>query len=415
MFKWFTKRPHGSPLPRHGGGDPWRRIITDLEYLQRAHARSHPWLADVDPGKIDDAFQERFFRHFYETMQSAGMVQSSFEDWRREIAPAFSAKPFSRYEDPLAHTWLQQMSGQVHGACDRVGIKLPKAPVFGLLQTGRINGIAADVDNPEYYLILIDDGILGFANLLAKVVAACFPVDEDAEGGLTFRTDDASVAAERMRNMEPGRRLFDLLTAYAVDGAPHGAAPYLLATKHLRLVEVMRDSMEYFIFAHEFGHCAAGHLAGAPRQQLHMTSGEGGEFGMLRPDSWEKELEADCLGLILGLNVMQSQGFGPSLSYAGIELVFTGIDLMQRTLSILEHGEERERLLDTHPPALHRRDAIRQYTERLFDPQLREAALGLSDTVTSCLEFYWAPTASVLRKMHADGVRPHARWRQTQH
>lgn len=414
MFKWFAKR-QGGPTPPRSSGDPWHRIISDLEYLQRAHARAHPWLADMDPGARDEAFEERFFQHFYATMRQAGLTQASYDDWHREIAQAFKAKPFSRYEDPLAHMWLQQMSGEIHAACQRVGVGLPKQPVFGLLQTGRINGIAADVDNPGYYLILIDDGVLGFANLLAKVVAACFPVEEESGGGLTFRTDQASVAAERLRNPAPGQRFFDLLTAYAVGGAPHAAQPYLLATRHLHLVEVLRDSMEFFIFGHEFGHCAAGHLQGAPRQHLQMAENGGGEIGMLRPDNWEKEFEADFLGLVLALNVMQSKGYSPSLTYAGIELVFTGIDFMQRTLSVLEHGEERPRPLDTHPPAVERRQMLRQHTEQMFDAQLQASALDFSDTVTECLDFYWPAAVSVLRQMHADGIRPHARWRQVQH
>ena len=419
MFKWFTKREGMAPVMGRGpggtGGDPWRRVIADLEYLQRAHARSHPWLANVDPGARDEDFQEEFFRHFYRIMHQAGMAPMSFAEWRAGMAPAFNAKPFSRYEDPMAHFWLQKMRGEVQAACERIDLKLPKEPVFGLLQTGRINGIAADVDNPDYYLILIDDGILGFANLLAKVVAACFPVAENTDGGLTFRTDAESIAAERVRNPEPGQRLFDLLTAYAVQGAPHAAQPYLMATKHLRLVDIFRDAMEFFIFGHEYGHCAAGHLVGAPRKHMQMAESGGEDFRMLMPDSWEKELEADFFGLVLGLNVMQSQGYSPSLSYAGIELVFTGIDFMQRTLSILEQGEERDRVLDSHPPALYRREAIRQHTERLFDPELRTAALGLSDVVTECLEFYWRSAARVLRQMHENGVRPHARWRQVQH
>ncbi|MFN4025189.1 MAG: hypothetical protein ACK4MQ_10160 [Hyphomonas sp.] len=415
MFNWFSK---GTGRPKAASKDDWKRVIGDLEYLQKAHARSHPWLAAVEPGATDADFTEQFMAHFHDTMLKAGITQAGFEEWRGQMEARFKARPFSRYEDPMAHFWLQQMQGQIEQSCQRLNIALPKQPVFGSLQTGRINGIAADVDNPSYYLILIDDGIMGFANLLSKVVAVFFPVVQAEDGTLNFATDEENIVRRRLESPEPGMRFFDLLTAYAVGGAPHAARPYLLASQHVQLVNIFRDAMELFIFGHEYGHCAAGHLQGAPRMSLAMAAdgaGEGGEIQLRMPESWEKELEADYIGLALAMDAMRAQGFAPTLTYAGIELVFTGIDYMQRTLSILEHGEARERPLDTHPPAVVRREAMRANAKQMLGEETAASALDLAETVTNCLEFYWRPAMPALQQMHQDGIRPHARWSQRQH
>lgn len=415
MFNWFSK---GAGRPRAASKDDWKRVIGDLEYLQKAHARSHPWLAGLEPGATDADFTAQFMAHFHDTMLKAGITQAGFEEWRAQMEDSFKARPFSRYEDPMAHFWLQQMQGQIEQSCQRLNIALPKQPVFGSLQTGRINGIAADVDNPSYYLILIDDGIMGFANLLSKVVAVFFPVVQAEDGSLNFATDEENIVRRRLESAEPGMRFFDLLTAYAVGGAPHAARPYLLASQHVQLVNIFRDAMELFIFGHEYGHCAAGHLQGAPRMSLAMAAdgaGEVVEIQLRMPESWEKELEADYIGLALSMDAMRAQGFAPTLTYAGIELVFTGIDYMQRTLSILEHGEERERALDTHPPAAIRREAMRANAKQMLGEDMAASALDLAETVTNCLEFYWRPAMPALQQMHQDGIRPHARWSQRQH
>lgn len=419
MFTWFSK---GSKVPagakRAGRQHDWKRVIGDLEYLQKVHARSHPWLSGLEPGVTDKDFQREFMRNFYDTMHRSGLTQASFEEWHKEMEPGFKARPFSRYEDPLMHFWLQRMQSDIETACERLKVTLPKAPVFGSLQTGRVNGVAADVDNPSYYLILIDDGILGFANLLSKVAAVVFPIVDLEEGGMTFSTDQDHIVRRRISMPETGMRFFDLLVAYTVHGAPHAAQPYLLETGHTHLVSVFRDAMEFFIFGHEYGHCAAGHLVEAPKASLSMTGeapGTESEISLRMPESWDKELEADFIGLALAMETMRGQGYSPNLSYVGVELVFTGIDYLQRALSLLEFGEERERMIDTHPPALIRRQALRQSSLSLLGEELGAEAHALADIVLDCLEFYWRPVAPALLRMHADGVRPHPRWQQKQH
>ena len=417
MFGLWKKRSSngGGGPPR---GDSWTNIIADLEYLQRAHARNHPWLSHMTPGATDQEFKDSFFDHFYDVMSKAGLVKASYEDWRKELEATYQQKPFSRFEDPMAHMWLQSMRDRIAKACENRKLVPVKEPVFGLLQTGRINGMAADVNNDDYYLILIDDGIMGFANLLSKVVATFFPVVKGEDGQLHFSTDAEAMHKQMRDSPETGMRFFDLLIAYALKGAPHAAKPYLMETEHLRLVEVMRDSMEYFIFGHEYGHCTAGHLKDAEHKSMQMTSeqvsGQEEDIGMLVPKDWEKEFEADFVGLILALDAMQSHGISPSLSYAGIELVFAGIDYLQRTLSILEKGEEATHLLDSHPPAEMRRAMLRKSCDVMFDDQLKESAFKLADTINGGLDRLWQPAVPALTAMHQDGLRPHERWRQAQ-
>ncbi|OYW83956.1 MAG: hypothetical protein B7Z22_11615, partial [Hyphomonas sp. 32-62-5] len=70
MLSWFSKGKGRQALSGASNKAHWRQVIGDLEYLQKVHARSHPWLSGMEPGATDAEFTERFLVHFHQVMQA---------------------------------------------------------------------------------------------------------------------------------------------------------------------------------------------------------------------------------------------------------------------------------------------------------------------------------------------------------
>jgi hypothetical protein len=310
-----------------------------------------------------------------------------------------------------------RMVDEIIGVCKDLGISLKKRPVFGTLSTGRVNGMAVDFASSKYQIILIEDGLLGFANLFAKIIAQMFPPTQGTEEHLAFSTEPSQVKANIDAQPIIARRLFDVVAGYLIYGNPHAAEQYLPTAQVMALSSAWRPAMEYFVLGHEFGHCSAGHLEQG-RRQLSALSVEGNDqmSGELRleeilPLDWKQELEADALGLAIALSVMnKAHRFPPNLTYAGIESFFSCIDLMERGGSILTNGTRSTRLSSTHPPAEIRRQALRIGLRHMAGDDQANGCIQFADQMGVGIEYAWQKIEGKFLQMHRDGIRPGARW-----
>jgi len=410
MFNRFFNSKKKTSQPK----DSLASVIADLELIQKSRLNDHPWLKGVDPSSsVPDEIIDRFYRNMFDAYKGTLIKEENFTTWRAEIAKKIAGKPFSRLESPEVHAWLQQMQKNVDEACDRRGIKPRKIPVFGTLQTGRIQGTAINLDNPDYYLILLDDGIMGFANLFAKIVAMLFEFQPSDDGNAVFSSDPENMKRIILSKEEVRARYFDLITAYVIEGAPHAAEQYLLEGEQQYITSVVRDSMEYFIFGHEYGHCAAGHLEEGNRKSLHMTPNkntEAGDIDTIIPSDWQGEIEADMTGLVIAMDIMMNKGLDLTLSFLGVDLVFRCINYLERAIDILEFGETQERVLDTHPPSLLRQSIVRTALQKGSPENASNEAMQLADHVGGAMDLLQGGMESILLKMHSDGIRPNKRW-----
>ena len=415
----------GKPPPPKGPEADFKAAVAVLEAYQDYSRKSHPTLGHIDPlseiqGEIEFSKSPELFQKFAEHMRA---INPDREVPDAEVQAVFDsiykqAKPFSRFEAPTTHTLLESLRGKLDKACSARNIVLKKTPVFGTLRTGCVNGMAANIRNDSHYLILLDDGILGFANLFAKCVAQYFPFRGVEDESLSFSTDREEILREITSNSELQVRFFDVVQAYAVHGFPHAARQYFLQSRAMHLAGMIRDMMETFIMAHEYGHCIAGHLESGKAMSLNMNAdavaqASAGDLKTIVPESWEKEFEADLIGLVLTLEVMRQGNLSPTLGYLGVDLVFACIDLLEQSLGVLEHGEIVEHRLDTHPPARQRRERLSQAMQQLTHEQIAGPALELVATASVGTEFMTERVMSALRRMHADGIRPNARWRRS--
>lgn len=249
------------------------------------------------------------------------------------------------------HSTLTDLIGVVSQAADRLGYNVPEAVTFGVLPTGRVNGLACPV--PAGGLIIaIDDGLFNFVYGLAKAIATFYRVTSMADGW-NFSLVDSDIPSAVRTNDEANIRWTETLVATFVYGYPNCASFRPLLDNRSYLVDQLVTPIELFIVAHEYGHLILGHY-----EQNRRTS-EWSMAGGVNVDEFEtgraEELEADRIGLELLREHHRSMGLT-------VENTRWVICFLAGCLNILEEmlGE-----WPTHPSASTR-------TERLLEQLARE-------------------------------------------
>jgi hypothetical protein len=369
--------------------------IKTLESLQRSYAQ---------PGEDLDARRKRKEQFAEDFAKKLGLGDDflSLADSRQRDA---NSGMFSRYENPEWFSVVSRIVKEIETVISKMGVlRGKKKIIFGTSATGEINGLAADVDNPEYYIVLIEDGVFGYSNLLAKGIAHMLPLVEGESGGVRYSTDIAKVEENIKENPALVMRLVDLVLAYVIFGHPHAAEPYLPTKQYLPLTSIWREVMETFVLAHEFGHARLGHLDDLSQETVVV-----GESGALLP-SWERELEADHFALLVALSVLAARGYAPSLTYAGIEAFFLGLELIERALSLFCGADYNGKGDVSHPPAAMRLAALRIGLDNRLPAEESKSAIALATILGRILEIVAPEIAKSVGKAKQNGLAPHPKW-----
>ncbi len=314
----------------------------------------------------------------------------------------------SKLEDAWSYSILEGLADRLLRAADGTEWALRKMPVFGTLPLGELNAMAIRVPRSHEYLIAFQHGVFGFANLLAKSVAAGYGIHEgNPEKGIGINFDPAKVVDSWRANREPVDRLAELLTAYLVVGHPHAAPQYFLGDPHARLASLFLDGQELFIFGHELGHVVGGHL---DIRQLASQRVGSADVQRINPD-WDLEFEADQIGCNLALRAMREIQVPDPVAYAGIELFFSAMLLLDRALSVLLHGEVVESPESpTHPPTSARRNSLRA----MMREQLRGDGLSQVESFSAStevvLDHAWTEIEPHFLSLHQRGISPASFW-----
>jgi hypothetical protein len=352
----------------------------------------------------------RFLREFLHKALLAGQLGLTSEsDVNAIIALMEEDKKsiLTNYQDPGWYSIIRRMAAGIEQTLAEHERILPVKPLFGSLPTGRVNGFAAAVPNTNFRVILLEDGLFGFANLMCKAIAATFPsLDSGKEGRVTVSTDIEKMRQNLRSNGIIAQRFFDALVSYIVKGHPHNAEPYIPSGSVMALSDTLRESMETFVLAHEYGHVVAGHLGPAvPRRAMVANVG----VETISTD-WQQEFEADVIGLETMLAVRMKKGFDLSLSFWGADAFFGCIDVVEKTVSVLLYGEERPNISDTHPPTSHRRLLLRAVLAKTLEENVARGPLQLANIVETIINDLWLRVRPALVKMHEDGFRPTHSW-----
>ena len=327
------------------------------------------------------------------------------DEYLRGLRKAERAKP-TPFEEVWTYKVMMDLAAQLKEVAPTVLPAVKTIPLFGTLRSGELNAMAIKVPESSEHIIVFQDGLFGFANLLTKAIAASLPDTTLRSGDVKFSWKPRQIKKGWATNDEPLRRLDEFLSAYIIGGHPHAAQQYFLDHRHTVLGQILLEGFELFIFGHEFGHVFAGHLDSALDAPDHLGAKP---VERLSP-SWKMEFEADYVGFALAMSAMGRKKFDPATSYAGIDLFFSSLELVHRATSMLSFGEIRERPRSaTHPPPQLRRKMLWRHLDQIGKGRARQAR-RLASGAERILDMMWSRLTPTFEDRHKRGVRPAPEW-----
>jgi hypothetical protein len=316
----------------------------------------------------------------------------------------------SLYEQPLWFGLLTTFTQEIDEILQERSSFLPQNYLFGTLPTGMVNGIALKVPDCSYTLLLFEDGLFGFANLMSKAVAHAFQFQKNVDDKVELSVSADEIENKISSNPDLTFRFFDALASYLVKGDPHFAEQYYPDSNYEPVVSCLRNSMEIFVLGHEYGHLICNHLS----SKLKKTICIGDIEASIIPTAWEQEFEADVKGLEIMLAVMAKRGFDLPLSFWGADLFFSCIDIVEKGIHILStgHTAPSDVLSKTHPPTSLRRERLREVMQNSLDNEVSSSAIYLADNTKKVIDIYWTRTEKILLEMYSDGIQLAPVWQQ---
>ena len=386
------------------------RAVAYLETLQRYFYERDPIakrFADAARQSDNDDDLRRFAQLAYEGYMPYFPGEISFDQffemWKRSWID-----PPTRYEHRISYSIIYRLAERIESAAAALRLNPAKTPIFGTIPTGRLNGIAAPVDNARYYVIILDRGVFAIANIFSSLIGQFIsPVNAMRSSGRGVDTNKVSLAIRP----EHEDLLFELVTNYVIAGEPHLTPKKPGSIGHEPISSAMLAGMELFIVGHEYAHCAKGHL---DRGKIIRRAFPGRiAIDEVCPD-WKDEYEADFYGWLLTERVFDVDGTSTLLRSVGAESVFYVIEMLDKARSVLLYGEERESESCSHPPAKQRIERLRS---AMFNEFGRRGAAHaeiqrmcqLADAVRWFIDTSYSRFRAELVRMHNEGVEVYER------
>jgi hypothetical protein len=294
------------------------------------------------------------------------------------------------------------------------GLGVGQRPLVGHLSTGQLNAVSMRVPGrSKAYLVLFEDQMSHFVRRFGFTVAQAIPRDlsADTNSERGFKISVRAMTERIEANPEIADRFADIVVTYAVTGRI-GLRGDPLPPGYVGLAAVLHDSLTYFVLGHEYAHIMLGHLdtTAARKGVLPATEAEALVY------SWQQELIADFLGMILSLNASIDHNkvdFG--MAFWGIGLFFDALDVMDRAVSLLQTGDENVRQLGSHPPSDLRkqrmRESLSKMAESAYYAESVRRALGMDEIQTEITRLLWERTRPILLERRRRDVPAAHTWR----
>ena len=127
--------------------------------------------------------------------------------------------------------------------------------------------------------------------------------------------------------------------------------------------------------------------------------------------SWVQEFGADWIGIRTAISAMsQHYGVDLALSYWGAELFFSSLDVMDRAVSYLRHGDESYRQIGTHPPNKMRREFLRTAIKHDVGEESAIGPIQLGQAVEFIMNTLWERTRPALVALRDRGIGAAELW-----
>jgi len=281
-------------------------------------------------------------------------------------------------ENAMWYSVLKDLSKDVFAAARIMNCNLLEYDVaLGTLPTGNINACVLPVPTGGL-IVILNQGLFTFANLMAKAVAVFFPLLDKDGDGVSFSTDEKLIDDRINSNDDGHEKFIDACAAYFATSEPAAATPYILKSKQCFISDILRHSSELFVVAHEYAHIFLKHFSSNKTIKQKFFTEDIDEDCCYT--EWNEEIEADLLGCQIALVHNLTHGLDPALSYFGIEFFLS-------CMSILEDGLHIN-TFETHPPSYLRRQILREMIKTEFSLHA-DSMLLLGNCINSLILKLW--------------------------
>lgn len=342
------------------------------------------------------------------------LEESAIRDFLRRTAAQVS----SPYEKPIEYMAMKGVSDSIQAAVDSLGLELTSTPVIGTLPLPDINARTMPVPDSTEHLVLFHHGLITFALMISKAIVQTFPVIQKSDGNafsygtgrVSLSISDVSerafdLSAEGIRTHIIDNPSISARFIEAIDGFINTSLPpqYVASPIYSLASGLVIDSMELFVFGHEYGHIVARHIsADTPTAAMLPDSADSPRALNY---SWEQEYEADRYGLVLSVAAMDAKYAKEyaaeeesAFSYAGSELFFGAMEVIDRAISTVKYGHpEGRRSSATHPPASERRLNLRRSLTELIRPEAAVAVIRMGAAIEVAIEALWQEAMPTFR------------------
>ncbi|WP_280333077.1 hypothetical protein [Nocardia wallacei] len=276
--------------------------------------------------------------------------------------------------------------------------------VIGHMATGNLNAMTMPVpEHPGTFLVVLEDEVISFATFACAVLAGTVPYDPAEQEKITLVLDEREIEQQIATDSILVDRFTELTIRYAIYGNLRGVLPPPLSASHLLLSEMLIAAVDCFVVGHEYAHAVMEHLDNAevPEAEIHTYL-------------WNQEMDADLLGAGLAMVAIEQHDY--ATGFAGICIFFGMLDVIERTVSLLQTGLEDSRPFGTHPPASLRRQFLCESLPKLAggDPRVAEQlkmALEVADSFTRVIDLLWNRIKPIVVDLHAQGIPAAHKWR----
>jgi hypothetical protein len=401
-----------------------------LEELQRRVYREKDlWLKEINERK--KAYREAFEANPFSIYSPEDLAKFSPEDIKYlegRLRNKANYEPPTPYEDPSTYSIVMNLAENIRQVAPQSLNQLPIQ--FGTMPTGDINAVTIAVPDSQEHLIVFEDDLFMFCNMMSKIIAKAMPISTieypqdrnyaNEQHEVKFSVELSDVEKYLQEDDEPLRRFRDVLVSYLAYGRIGKSSPFLIPRHHFRQAQIFRLSMEFFAMGHEYGHVFKGHLH---KESRIMRNISGVPVEEAVPYTWDEEYEADAAGVLIMTQVMSKiYEVNISASYAGADMFFTCSDILDRAASILDKGKESigeddgSTYLGSHPPHRSRREFMRNGILGMaldhpesYPKQHHENAIKFAESIEKIVELLWQKTKPELYSKHGK-MRLDPRW-----
>jgi hypothetical protein len=264
----------------------------------------------------------------------------------KQVSRVLREKP-PGFGDPILYSILTERAKEIANEARRKGFVLPNAIHVALIPSRQVHATLLSFRDGDEYLIAIGEGLLTYLHTCASCLAQMLPMKQTGESA----GNDMDCLIESMENSPAAVQRFHLAILYHSErllkkmydqgGEIHAIVlhhptpppPYTVEWPRSVALQDLRDGMELFAVGHEYAHIIEQHVKN-PATPTELQ-------GLAQwAKNYHQEHEADATGALLAMGCLLHRGINMGRAYMAIDLFFSLISLLDRSLSIMSTGQE---------------------------------------------------------------------------